>query len=73
MKTAFLFPGQGVQAVGMGADIAGAFEEAALVYEKANEILGYDLRSICFEGPAEKLNTTTISQPAIFATSAAVL
>jgi len=73
MKTAFLFPGQGAQAVGMGADIAGAFEEAALVYEKANEILGYDLRSLCFEGPAEKLNTTTISQPAIFATSAAVL
>ena len=73
MKTAFLFPGQGAQAVGMGADIAGAFNEAACVYEKANEILGYDLRSICFEGPAEKLNTTTISQPAIFATSAAVL
>jgi [acyl-carrier-protein] S-malonyltransferase len=73
MKTAFLFPGQGAQAVGMGADIAGVFNEAACVYEKANEILGYDLRSICFEGPAEKLNTTTISQPAIFATSAAVL
>jgi [acyl-carrier-protein] S-malonyltransferase len=73
MKTAFLFPGQGAQAVGMGADIAVAFEEAACVYEKANEILGYDLRSICFEGPTEKLNTTTISQPAIFATSAAVL
>ncbi|MCJ7692980.1 MAG: acyltransferase domain-containing protein, partial [Sedimentisphaerales bacterium] len=73
MKTAFLFPGQGAQAVGMGADIAGAFEEAACVYEKANEILGYDLKSICFDGPAEKLNTTTVSQPAIFATSAAVL
>ena len=73
MKTAFLFPGQGAQAVGMGAGIAGAFKEAALVYEETNEILGYDLRSICFEGPAEKLNTTTISQPAIFATSAAVL
>ena len=73
MKTAFLIPGQGAQGVGMGADIAGAFEEAACVYEKANEILGYDLKSICFDGPAEKLNTTTVSQPAIFATSAAVL
>ncbi len=73
MKTAFLFPGQGAQVVGMGADIAGSFDEAADVFRRADEIVGYDLSRICFEGPAEKLNTTAISQPAIFATSAAML
>jgi len=73
MKTAFLFPGQGAQTVGMGADIVHSFHAAALVYQKANDIVGYELSRICFEGPAEKLNTTTISQPAIFVTSAALL
>ncbi|MBN1803829.1 MAG: ACP S-malonyltransferase [Sedimentisphaerales bacterium] len=73
MKTAFLFPGQGAQFVGMGADIAQAFPAAAETYEKANEIVGFDLRKLCFEGPDGQLNTTTISQPAIFATSVAIL
>jgi len=73
MKTAFLFPGQGAQAVGMGADISEAYPGAAEIFEKANDVVGYDLRDICFNGPAEKLNTTKISQPAIFATSAAIL
>jgi len=73
MKTAFLFPGQGAQVVGMGAEIAQSFPAAAEIFEKANSILGFDLRRICFEGPAEQLNTTTISQPAIFVTSAAIL
>lgn len=73
MKTAFLFPGQGAQAIGMGADVAGAFPPAAEVFQKANDILGFDLRRICFEGPADRLDTTTISQPAIFTTSAAIL
>ncbi len=73
MKTAFLFPGQGAQAVGMGADIAEAYPGAAEIFEKANDVVGYDLRDICFNGPAEKLNTTKISQPAIFASSAAIL
>ncbi len=73
MKTAFLFPGQGAQAVGMGADMAEAFPAAAAVFEKANAIVGFDLRKICFDGPAETLNTTTMSQPAIFVTSAAML
>ncbi len=73
MSTAFLFPGQGAQTVGMGADIAAKFPAAAQLYEKANSIVGFDLRKICFEGPAETLNTTTMSQPAIFVTSAALL
>jgi len=73
MKTAFLFPGQGAQAVGMGAEIARAFGVAAQIYRKADDVIGFDLSRICFEGPAEKLNTTTISQPVIFVTSAAIL
>ncbi len=73
MKTALLFPGQGAQVVGMGADIAEAFPVAADVFENANEIVGFDLKKVCFEGPAETLNTTTMSQPAIFTVSAALL
>lgn len=73
MKTAFIFPGQGAQTVGMGADIAQAYPVAASLFDKANEILGFDLKTVCFEGPAEKLNSTTMSQPAIFVTSAALL
>lgn len=73
MTTAFLFPGQGAQVVGMGADVASAYPVAADMFEKANRILGFDLRTVCFEGPAETLNTTTMSQPAIFTTSAALL
>jgi [acyl-carrier-protein] S-malonyltransferase len=73
MKTAFLFPGQGAQSVGMGKDIAQEFPAAAAIYKKANDIVGYDLQDICFNGPQEKLDSTTISQPAIFVTSAALL
>jgi [acyl-carrier-protein] S-malonyltransferase len=73
MMTAFLFPGQGAQVVGMGADIAQEYPAAREIFEKANGIVGFDLRKICFKGPAELLNTTTISQLAIFVTSAAIL
>ncbi len=73
MKTAFLFPGQGSQVVGMGADIAKAYPVAAKIFDRANDITGLDLSMLCFEGPAEQLSSTTISQPAIFTTSAAIL
>jgi len=59
--------------VGMGEEIAQRFDAAARIFEKANTITGFNLSKICFEGPAEKLNTTTVSQPAIFVTSAAIL
>ncbi len=73
MKRAFIFPGQGAQAVGMGADVAADFPVAAQIFETANDVLGFDLAKLCFEGPSEELNTTTISQPAIFTVSAAML
>lgn len=73
MKTAFIFPGQGAQYVGMGKDIAEHYEQAKSLFVRANDILGYDLQQVCVEGPEEKLNTTTLSQPAIFTVSAAIL
>jgi [acyl-carrier-protein] S-malonyltransferase len=73
MKTAFLFPGQGAQFIGMGRDVADAFPAAKAIFDRANKILGFDIAKICFEGPVETLNTTTMSQPAIFTVSAAIL
>jgi [acyl-carrier-protein] S-malonyltransferase len=57
----------------MGKGVSESFPTAAEVFERANEIVGYDLCRLCFEGPKEQLNTTAISQPAIFVTSAAIL
>lgn len=73
MKTAYIFPGQGAQYVGMGKDIAEHYPQARSLFERANDILGYDLRQVCFEGPEDKLNMTALSQPAIFVVSAALL
>ncbi len=72
-KIAFLFPGQGAQHVGMGKDIAEKYPAARELYNQAAEILGYDLAKLCFLGPAEELDSTVISQPAIFVTSLAAL
>ncbi len=73
MNTAFLFPGQGAQVIGMACDIVKIYPVAAEIFSRANRLLGYDLQKICFEGPAEQLNSTTVSQPAIFTASVAVL
>jgi [acyl-carrier-protein] S-malonyltransferase len=72
-RIGFLFPGQGAQHVRMGKSLAERFPAAARLYEQANRILGYDLASLCFNGPAEELDSTVISQPAIFVTSLAAL
>ncbi len=72
-KIAFLFPGQGAQHVGMGRSIAEKLPAARQLYEQADEILGFPLSRVCFEGPAAELDTTAISQPAIFVTSLAAL
>ncbi len=73
MGVAWLFPGQGSQAIGMGKDLAGRYASAARVFEEANEVLGIDLRGLCFEGPAEDLDRTANTQPALLATSIACL
>lgn len=73
MKSAFIFPGQGAQTVGMAKDVCAEYPAASDLFDKANDILGYDLAELCFEGPQEKLNETTFSQPAIFTASAAIL
>jgi [acyl-carrier-protein] S-malonyltransferase len=72
-KIAFLFPGQGAQHVGMGRSIAEKLPAARHLYEQADDILGFGLSRLCFEGPAAELDTTAISQPAIFVTSLAAL
>lgn len=69
---AILFPGQGSQLVGMGRDFAEISPIAAETFSQADEILGFDLSSICFNGPAERLAATDIQQPAIFVTSVAI-
>lgn len=72
-RIALFFPGQGAQHVGMGKRLASQYPAARQLYDRASEILGYDLASICFNGPAEELDSTVISQPAIFVTSLAAL
>jgi [acyl-carrier-protein] S-malonyltransferase len=72
-QTAFLFPGQGAQTVGMGRAFAEKYPEARRLYDEAAEVLGYDLAAVCWNGPPERLNSTVVSQPAIFVTSLAAL
>ncbi len=72
-RIAFLFPGQGAQHVGMGAILSEKCPAAKRLYEQASDVLGYDLASLCFTGPAERLNTTVVSQPALFVSSLAAL
>jgi [acyl-carrier-protein] S-malonyltransferase len=72
-KTAFLFPGQGAQSVGMARELDRELPAVRSLFDRANEILGFDLRSLCFNGPAETLEATDVSQPAIFVSSLAAL
>jgi [acyl-carrier-protein] S-malonyltransferase len=73
MKTAWLFPGQGAQQVGMGKDLCDAFAGARAVFEQAEAATGLALRKLCFQGPDDQLARTDICQPAIFTVSAATL
>ncbi len=68
---AFLFPGQGSQAVGMGKELAEKYPAARETFDEADEALGYKLSQLCFEGPEEKLRLTEITQPAILTASVA--
>lgn len=72
-RTAFLFPGQGAQTVGMAAALCQALPAAAELFQRASSVVGYDLLAVCTNGPAERLNATDVSQPAIFVASLAAL
>jgi [acyl-carrier-protein] S-malonyltransferase len=70
-RLAFLFPGQGSQAVGMGRDLYEKFSIARQTFEEADEALGFSISKLCFEGPEEQLKLTEFTQPAIFTVSIA--
>jgi [acyl-carrier-protein] S-malonyltransferase len=72
-RVAFLFPGQGAQAVGMAAGLCSSRPAARRLFDQAGEILGYDLLAVCSGGPKEKLDSTAVSQPAIYVASLAAL
>lgn len=72
-KVAFLFPGQGSQQVGMGQAMALDYRKAHDTFEEANEVLQYDLATLCFQGPEDQLQLTINTQPAILTTSIACL
>ena len=73
IKTAFLFPGQGSQSVGMGKDLADNFSVAREVFEEADQALGFSISKLCFEGPEDELRKTVNTQPAILTVSVAAL
>ncbi|HUQ68545.1 MAG TPA: acyltransferase domain-containing protein, partial [Planctomycetaceae bacterium] len=71
--SACLFPGQGAQFVGMGRSVIEQCPATRRLFDEAREILGYDLAEICFNGPADELNKTNVSQPALYVCSLAAL
>jgi len=72
-RVAFLFPGQGSQYVGMGQELAAQYPAVARRFQQANELLGFDLTKLCWEGPEEELKKTVNQQPAILTLSVACL
>src|SRR5438445_8537333 len=72
-RIAFLFPGQGAQAVGMGRAVCEGLPAGRKLFDDAAAILGYDLLDVCTKGPADRLNATDVSQPAIYVASLAAL
>jgi [acyl-carrier-protein] S-malonyltransferase len=72
-RTAFLFPGQGAQTVGMAGPLCQSLPAAHALFQRASAALGYDLLDVCVNGPADRLNATDVSQPAIFVASLAAL
>lgn len=72
MSVAFVFPGQGSQAVGMGREWAEQYPEAAEIFERADAALGFELSRLCWHGPGEDLQLTENTQPAIVTTSVAM-
>lgn len=72
-RIAFVFPGQGSQAVGIGQELYQTFAEAKTLFEQANDVLGFDLAALCFEGPKETLDDTLNAQPALLTASSAAL
>ena len=73
VEIASLFPGQGSQFTGMGKDLYQTYPVARKIFDRAAELVDFDIRATCFEGPPEKLTQTRVSQPAIFVTSMAAL
>ena len=73
VKTAYIFPGQGSQYVGMGLDLYNKYPSAKAVFDRADEVLGFYLTKLCFEGPEEELELTVNAQPALLVTSIATL
>ncbi|MCB0129524.1 MAG: ACP S-malonyltransferase [Caldilineaceae bacterium] len=71
--TVFMFPGQGSQHVGMAAELAARYPRAQAAFTEANDLLGFDLRTLCFQGPADVLTDTINAQPALLVASTAVL
>lgn len=72
MRLAFVFPGQGAQHPGMGKELYDNYPQAAAIFKQADEIAGFELSKLCFEGPATELNKTELAQPALLVSSLAV-
>ena len=72
-KIAFMFPGQGSQAVGMGQDLYENFQSARKIFDTANDILKKDIKKLCFEGPEEELKQTINTQSCLLTVSIAAM